>query len=77
MLLVHLHVYLACVSFFVFFSSSWCRGPAEDCDCGTPWTFSFNVLRMSVEFRKKKTETFEEAESRYVFAASKERKMNG
>ena len=26
---------------FVFFSSSWCRGLAADCDCCTPWTFLF------------------------------------
>ena len=27
------------VSFCHFFSSSWCRGLAAVCDCGTPWTF--------------------------------------
>ena len=34
-----LNVYLACVTFFVFYSSSWCLKSAAGCDCGTPWTF--------------------------------------
>ena len=35
-----LFVYFACVSFSVsIFSSSWCRGLAAACDCGTPLTF--------------------------------------
>ena len=30
--------------FLSFFSSSWCRGLAEVCDCGTPWTFLLTFL---------------------------------
>ena len=38
-------VCLSCMHLlFVFFSSSWCRGLAADCDCDccTPWTFHLN-----------------------------------
>ena len=37
-LLMHLFVYFALVSFCLVFSS-WCRGLAAVCDSGTPWTF--------------------------------------
>ena len=32
---------------FVIFSSSWYRGLAVVCDCGTPWTFLLTVLKDS------------------------------
>ena len=32
--------------FFVFFTSSLCRGSAADCDCGTPWAFFYLTLLM-------------------------------
>ena len=40
--LVHLFVYLLCVTFVVF-SSSWCHGLAAACDCDTPCTFHLTV----------------------------------
>ena len=45
-------VCFSCISLFVlyvlilsFFSSSWCRGLAAVCDCGTPWSFLLTFLR--------------------------------
>ena len=32
------------VSFCHFFSSSWCRGLATVCDCGTSWTFQLTFF---------------------------------
>ena len=48
MLLMRLFVYFARVNFCPFFSSSWCRGFAAACDCGTPWTFLFYELQLQV-----------------------------
>ena len=44
MLLVLLFVCFVHVSFLSFFSSSWCRGLAAVCDCGTAWTFLLTFL---------------------------------
>ena len=41
---------------FVIFSSSWCRGLAVVCDCGTPWTFLLTVLKDSNQTIGKTTE---------------------
>ena len=41
---------------FVIFSSSWCRGLAMVCDCGTPWTFLLTVLKDSNQTIGKTTE---------------------
>ena len=50
MLLVHLFVlYVLVVSFF---SSSWCRGLAAVCDCGTPWAFLLTVLVPNIVEKK-------------------------
>ena len=54
MLLVHLFVLYGLV--FVIFSSSWCRGLAVVCDCGTPWTFLLTVLKDSNQTIGKTTE---------------------
>ena len=35
------HMFFTC---YFFFSSSWCRGLAAVCDCGTPWTFLLSLL---------------------------------
>ena len=43
-LLVHLLFVLYVLVFLSFFSSSWCRGLAAVCDCGTPWTFLLHLL---------------------------------
>ena len=52
-LLVHLFVCFAHVSFCSFFSSSWCQGLAAVCDCGTPWifllTFFYNFGQNSIQ----------------------------
>ena len=41
-------VCFSCICLFVlllsFFSSSWCRGLAAVCDCGTPWTFLLTLF---------------------------------
>ena len=47
-LLVHLFVCFVLVSFLSFFSSSWCRGLAAVCDCGTPWTFLLTFFRNTI-----------------------------
>ena len=39
MLLVHLFVCFTRFTFCPFPLSSWCRGLAAVCDCGSPWTF--------------------------------------
>ena len=51
MLLVYLFVCFVRVSFFFlsFFSSSWCRGLATVCDCGTSWTFPLTFLQASLQ----------------------------
>ena len=41
---------------FVIFFSSWCRGLAVVCDCGTPWTFLLTVLKDSNQTIGKTTE---------------------
>ena len=41
---------------FVIFSSSWSRGLAVVCDCGTPWTFLLTVLKDSNQTIGKTTE---------------------
>ena len=43
-LFIHLFV-CACLVLSVS-SSSWCLGKAAVCDCGTPWTFLFPLLRI-------------------------------
>ena len=37
---------LSTCQFLSFFSSSWCRGLAAVCDCGTPWTFLLTYLML-------------------------------
>ena len=37
-------VCLFCTIFLSFFSSSWCRGLAAVCDCGTPLTFLLTLF---------------------------------
>ena len=51
MLLVHLFVCFLRVSFLSFISSSWCRGLAAICDCGTPWTFLLTLLCDAGDFK--------------------------
>ena len=43
MLPMRLFVYLACVSFCLFFSSSCCQGRAAACDCDVHCTFPFTI----------------------------------
>ena len=44
-----MHLFVLCVLVFDNFSSSWCRGLAAVCDCGTPWTFLLTFLIWSKE----------------------------
>ena len=39
-----MHLFVLYVLVFDNFSSSWCRGLAAVCDCGTPWTFLLTFL---------------------------------
>ena len=48
LLLFFFFCFLFCACFLSFFSSSWCRGLAAVCDCGTHWTFIVTFL----EFKK-------------------------
>ena len=49
MLLVHF-LFILYMLVFVIFSSSWCRGLAAVCDCGTPWTFLLTFLKCILTF---------------------------
>ena len=56
MLLAHLCIYLAYVSFF--FSFLWCWGSATTCDCGTSWTFILYFLHKYYDVKDKGMNTF-------------------
>ena len=57
MLLVHLFVCFARFRFCPFPLSSWCRGLAAVCDCGSPWTFLLTFLFTFLLFLCKAEDT--------------------
>ena len=46
-----------------FFSSSWCRGSASDCDCDTPWTFHFSFILCERKHREYSRHILEAVDS--------------